>query len=63
MSLNFSDYVALHEKYIADGKTHWGIVLSTEEPFSVLMHRLLRLLNSVSTKDLKNQVCWLNEFK
>jgi len=27
------------------------------------VHRLLRLLNSVSADELKNQICWLNEFK
>jgi len=48
---------------MADGKEHWGIVLATEEPISVLMRRLLRLLNSVSAEDLKNQIRWLNDFQ
>ena len=43
-------------------KERWAIVLSTEEPISVLMRRLLRPLNPVSAEDLKNQIRWLTEF-
>jgi predicted nuclease of predicted toxin-antitoxin system len=63
VSFNFRDFVALHEEYMVSGKTHWGIVLSTEEPIGVLLHRLLRLLNSVPAKNLKNDIRWLNEFR
>ncbi|MBM4080512.1 MAG: hypothetical protein FJ272_06050 [Planctomycetes bacterium] len=63
VTFNASDFARLHDGYLAEGKEHWGIILSTEEPTSVLLHRLLRLLNSVSASELKNQVRWLNEFK
>ena len=63
VTFNVSDFARLHEKYLADGKEHWGIILSTEESISVLLHRLLRLLNSVSADELKNQIRWLNEFR
>ncbi len=62
MTFNVSDFVRLHAKYLAEGKEHWGIIFSTQESFGVLLHRLLRLLNSVSADALKNQVRWLNEF-
>jgi hypothetical protein len=48
---------------LAEGKEHWGIVLSTEETADVLRRRLLRLLNTLSAEELKNQMRWLNEFK
>ena len=63
VTFNFGDFVELHETYIADGKEHWGIILSTEERTGTLVHRLLRLLNSVTADELKNTVRWLNEFK
>ncbi len=63
VTCNFSDYIALHEKYTAEGREHFGIILSTEEPTSVLINRLLRLLYSVTADDLKNQIRWLNEFR
>jgi len=63
VTFNAGDFVRLHEKYLAEGQEHWGIILSTEESISVLLHRLLRLLNSVSADELKNQIRWLNEFR
>jgi predicted nuclease of predicted toxin-antitoxin system len=63
VTFNFRDFIARHEKYVASSKEHWGIVLSTEEPIGVLLHRLLRLLNTVSAEELKNQIRWLNEFR
>src|SRR5882724_1339706 len=48
VTFNFSDFVEIHERYITGAKEHWGIILSTEERTGTLMHRLLRLLNSVT---------------
>lgn len=63
VTFNFNDFSSLHKQYIADDREHWGIIFSTEESFSVLLHRLMRLLHSISAKELKNQIRWLNEFK
>ncbi len=63
VTFNFSDFVTRHEQYLAEGRDHWGIVLSTEEPIGVLLHRMLRLLNTLSAEELKNQLRWLNEFR
>ena len=63
VSINHKDFMPLHEQYLVEGKEHWGIILSTEESVPVLRRRLLRLLNTLSAEELKNQVRWLNEFK
>lgn len=63
VTFNFSDFVELHGRYISAGKQHWGIILSTEERTGILLHRLLRLLNSLTADELKTTVRWLNEFK
>lgn len=63
VTFNASDFVPRHEQYLAEGKEHWGIVLSTEEPIGVLLQRMPRLLNTLSANELKNQVRWLNEFR
>lgn len=57
VTMNCSDFVALHQQYLAAGQKHWGIVLSTEEPIEILRRRLLRLLHTLSEEELKNQVC------
>jgi predicted nuclease of predicted toxin-antitoxin system len=63
VTFNVSDFVILHTEYASTQKTHWGVVLSTEELIGVLLHRLLRLLNTVSANELKDQLRWLNEFR
>ncbi len=63
VTCNFSDFANLDEEYDAGGKQHWGIVLTTEEPTGILIKRLLKLLNTLSSNELKNQIRWLNEFK
>jgi predicted nuclease of predicted toxin-antitoxin system len=63
VTFNHKDFAIRHARYLAGGKEHWGIVLSTEETVDVLRRRLLRLLNTLSADELKNQVCWLNDFK
>ena len=63
LTFNVDDFVALHNEYLSANTEHWGIILSTRVPIKVLLHRLLRLLNSLSADELKNQLRWLNEFK
>jgi len=63
VTFNHKDFAVRHERYRAEGKEHWGIILSTEETVDVLRRRLLRLLNTLSAEELKNQIRWLNEFK
>jgi len=63
LTFNVSDFMDLHNEYLAKGREHWGIIFSTEESIGVILHRLLRLLYSVSAEELKNQIRWLNEFK
>jgi hypothetical protein len=62
VTFNVGDFSRLHKRYLVENKDHWGIIFSTQEPIRVLFHRLLRLLNSVSADQLKNQTRWLNEF-
>jgi len=63
LTFNIGDFAVLHDTYMAEGKEHWGIIFSNRKPISVLLHRLLRMLNSVAAEELKNQIRWLNEFK
>ncbi len=63
VTFNHKDFAIRHARFLAEGKEHWGIVLSTEETVGVLRRRLLRLLNTLSAEELKNRICWLNDFK
>ena len=63
VTFNFADFARLHETSLAEKQEHWGIVFSSAETIATLLHRLLRLLNSVTAEELRNQIRWLNEFK
>lgn len=63
LSFNMRDFVSLHTDYLHNGKQHSGIIVSTEIPFTELLHRTLRLLEALSSEDLKNRLEWLNRYK
>lgn len=60
---NFNHYTALHEQYIAEGKEHWGIILTTQTRVYPIFHWCLNMLNSVTAEEMKNQLRWLNDFR
>lgn len=63
VTFNHRDFAVLHEQFLNAGLSHWGIIFSTEESIEVLRRRLLRLLNTLSSLELRDQIRWLNEFK
>jgi hypothetical protein len=63
VTFNIRDFSRLHDRYLEEEKEHWGIIFSMRESIGVLLHRLLRLLHSISAEELKNQTRWLNEYK
>ena len=63
VTFNHKDFAVRHQRYMKEGQEHWGIILSTEESMDILRRRLLRLLNTLTAEELKNQIRWLNEFR
>jgi hypothetical protein len=63
LTFNVDDFIALHNEYLSAKKGHWGIILSTRVSIKVLLHRLLRLLDTLSAEELRDQLRWLNDFK
>lgn len=62
VTFNISDFSALHEQYLSEGRDHWGMIFSTRETIPGLFRRWLKLLQTVTAEQLKNQIRWLNEF-
>ena len=62
LTFNVRHFERVHADFLMAGHEHWGVLLSTEEHVGVLVHRLLRLVNTLSAEDLKNQARWLSEF-
>jgi predicted nuclease of predicted toxin-antitoxin system len=59
LTFNIVDYVKLHMKYY---DSHWGIILSNQIPFRILLHRTLKLVSSLNHSELRGQIKWLSDF-
>lgn len=61
-SFNQGDFYRLHTLYLAQGKSHAGIILARQQQHSVgeQMRRLLKLIAVKSAKDMQNQVEFLS---
>lgn len=61
-SFNRGDFLRLHSAYLAEGKTHCGIVLARQQHYSVgeQMRRVLQLMAVKRADDMINQVEFLS---
>ena len=56
---NRSDFEALAEGYAKAGKAHYGIILAARHPPYELVRRLMRILNTITADEMKNQVRYI----
>ena len=61
-SFNVGDFYRLHMAYLAEGKSHAGMILARQQRYSVgeQMRRLLKLIATKSAEEMKNQVEFLS---
>ena len=61
-SYNRGDFLKLHTQYLAEEKSHAGIILARQQQYSVgeLMRRILKLMANKSAEDMKDRVEFLN---
>ena len=61
---NISDFWALHGSFLAQGKSHCGIVLVRQQALSIgaRLRRLLNLWGTLSADDMKNQAEFLSDW-
>jgi hypothetical protein len=57
---NIKDFVQLHKKFKEE---HFGIILSDQIAFPIILKRLLKLLLVSSQEGLKGKLIWLSEYK
>ncbi len=58
-TFNAADYIALHTVYVSEKKPHAGIIVAKQHPIRETIHRLLALLNRVTSDEVKNQLWWI----
>ena len=61
-SFNVEDFYRLHTTYLAEGRSHAGIILARQQRYSVgeQMRRLLKLIAAKSAGEMKNGVEFLS---
>lgn len=62
ITFNIKDFVLLHQLWLPGRKEHFGIIVSPEIRISKLIHLCLKLLSKTESKDLINQLRFLQEF-
>lgn len=57
-----ADFARLHQRWLAAGKEHAGIVVSNMISPGVIVRRILKLCESVSPDEMKSRLLFLMEF-
>jgi len=63
ITFNIKDFVLLHQSWLSEKKNHFGIIVSPEIKISKLIYLGLRLLGRTESKDLINQLHFIQEFE
>ena len=63
-SFNVADFYRLHTTYLAQGKSHSGIIVSLQQTYSVgeQMRRLLRIIATTSAEQMCNSIEFLGHW-
>lgn len=63
VTYNQGDFCHLHAEYARSGQEHAGIIIASRKvSIGETVHRLLRLIQSVTAKYLYNTIKWLSEY-
>jgi len=63
-SFNIGDFCNLHSQWLADGKSHAGIILASQQQFSIgeQFRRLIKLITAVSSDEMKDRIEFLSQW-
>ena len=62
-TFNRGDFAKLHAEYLQLGRDHSGIIVSDQLEISVIIRRLLRLLDSHRAEDMRNRLEFLGNWR
>jgi predicted nuclease of predicted toxin-antitoxin system len=66
LTYNIRDFAPLHTQWLADGRSHTGIIVSRQlgsRQYGLLLERMLRLLNHFTAEEMTNNIVHLEQFK
>ena len=56
---NRDDFARLAQKYFADGRKHYGIIIAVRRPPNEIVRRLLTILNQTTSDEAEDQVIYI----
>lgn len=67
LTCNAEHFLALAQEYVRTGRSHSGIIISSEQfsrrRFGELLRLVLRLLNTLTADEMRNCTLYLQQFK
>lgn len=61
-TFNVADFHKIHSAFIKTGSNHNGIILSKQLPVRRIVKALLKLLSSLNSEKVRNNVVWLSDW-
>jgi len=62
LTYNSRDFPRLHYEFVASGKTHYGIIVATQEDPRRNIRALFNLLSTLSAEAIAGQLVYLNNW-
>lgn len=62
VTFNVAHFAALHSTWLADGRQHAGLVVSSQRPVGDFLRRLLHLANDLDAETLHNRLEFLGDW-
>ena len=62
LTFNAKDFVPLFSEWWAQGRIHAGVIVSEQIPLSELLRRTLNLLNTMTAREMENNLVNLGAF-
>lgn len=62
-TFNRGDFVRLHTRYMNEGRSHTGIIVSDQLETGLIFRRLLRLVHARSAEEMRNGLEFLSNWR
>ena len=59
---NVAHFAKLNAKWLQQGRHHAGIVVSTQRPLGDLLHRVLRLAETLDAEEMHDRIEFLSDW-
>jgi hypothetical protein len=63
LTANRGDFASLHRRWLAQGRSHGGIIIAVqEESIGTIVRRMMALHSAMSASDMYNRLEWLTNW-